>query len=461
MNGKMGLITIASSVAVFLICFFILNEADWGVRVALSLTISSILLWIFEPIPFSQTAILLLILFVFFGVTEIDVILSGFSSYALFLILGGLMLGRGVNSTNLGKRLALSILLKLSSKKGGVLLGIIIIQQLLSSFIPAPVIRTALLIPIVESMFEKLKDNKQFEKQLTMGIAYGGNISSIGFLPSAIVNVISVELINKFTNVSISYMDWFIIMLPLWLCIIPITWLVLLKAYPSESNPHQVISKMLIEEKNKLNKLENNEIRAIVILSFTVLMWATQSIHDIHPAFSALFGAILLSSPTIGVVSWKEIMRVNFDLVLIVGATFSLGNALNESGTVEYVASLLDNQAVYSLFSNQYISILLLIVFVQLYHLIISNMGTAVVTLLPVTMTFATMIGLNPVMVGILTNVTLIFGFILIIESFPNIMAQTTGKVQQKDFLRTGSYLTVFSSFLTFLIAITWWEWIL
>lgn len=191
MNLKKEPIVIISSVLLFFVLYFSLTNVEWDVRVILSLMISSVMLWVFEPIPFSQSSMLLIILFILFDVSSTEVILSGFSSNALFLVLGGLMLGKGVNDTLLGRRLALFILTKFLKMKGGLLFGVIIIQQVFSIFIPAPVIRTAILIPILQNIFLQSKSTKLFEKQIMMGLAYGGNISSIGFLPAAVINVIT------------------------------------------------------------------------------------------------------------------------------------------------------------------------------------------------------------------------------------------------------------------------------
>jgi sodium-dependent dicarboxylate transporter 2/3/5 len=456
-----NIFVISISILLFIILFYVFKDVEWGIRVALSLIISFILLWIFEPIPFSQIAIILLLLLTLFEASSTEVLFSGFSSHAFFLIMGGLMLGKGVNNTDLGKRMAIWFLYKLAPKRGGLVLGVILIQQVLSIFIPAPVIRTALLIPIYQKIFKSLPANDILKKQVMMGIAYGGNISSIGFLPSAITNVITVEFINTFTGRHISYLDYFLIMFPLLMLIIPLTWSVILTTFPVKNYPTDKIKKVLTQEKNKLCALQKNEMKALAILTFTVCMWITQPLHHIHPAFSALMGSILLSLPVLGVISWKEIIKINFDILLIVGATFSIGHALNDSGTALYIASLLDHPVILKIFSNESVSILLLILFVQVYHLIISNTGTAIVTLLPIMMIFASMIGLDPIIVAILTNVTLVFGFILVVETLPNILAQNTEVVQQKDFFVAGSFLTLLSALVTFLIVITWWEWII
>lgn len=455
-NKKIFILIVTTVVCILLIYSF--KDVVWEVRITLSLIIASIILWIFEPLPFSQISIALMVLLIIFQVADTEVILSGFSSYALFLFLGGMMVAKGVNNTDLGKRLSLWILHKLAYRNGGLLLGIIIIQQILSVFVPAPMIRTALILPVLEPILNKLKHEVQFKKQLVMGVAYGGNISTVGFLPSAIVNLITIEFLNTYTDVHISYLDWFLIMFPLWILVIPLTWIVLLKTFPAEHISIEDIYSTLIEARNELGSFDKNEIKALFIIIFIISMWFTQPLHHIHPAISALVGSILLSSPVIGVIHWKNIIKINFDVILISGATLSIGYALNESGTALYISSLVNHPVVQHIFANESLSVLLIIVFVHLYHMVVSNVGTAIVTLLPIVMSFSLMVGLDPVKIALITNITLTFGFILVVETFPNILAHDTKIVSQKDFVYPGILTTILTALATFLVVSTWWN---
>lgn len=419
--------------------------------------IASVPFWIFEPIPFSQTALWLLIFFLIFKVVEADVVLSGFSSLALFLTIAGLMIGNAVNETNLGKRLAMWFLMKLGGVKNGVLIGVIIIQQVLSLFVPAASIRTALLIPIIENLLKDMPQQSAINKQVMLCLAYAGNVSTICFLPGGITNVIVVEFINQYTNYQISYGLWFLLMLPLWVLLLPVIYFSVVASIKVEQYPTSLFQCKIRQLKEELPLLERKEKKSLFILALIVILWASQTLHGIHPAFIAIMGALLLASPKIGVIKWDKIIRVNIDVFLIVGATFSIGNILNQSGTADYLAKLITSSYLVQQIDQSWVLIILLTLFVHFYHTLITNTGTASVTLIPIVLSVAPLTSLDPVIAALLTGVTLVFAFIFVIGSLPNLLVQNTKIVSQHDFIFPGVVLTIVSVILTVGLSVIWW----
>src|SRR5699024_11976393 len=68
--------------------------------------------------------------------------------------------------------------------------------------------------------------------------------------------------------------------------------------------------------------------------------------------------------------------------------------------------------------------------------------------------------GLDPVVMSVLSAVTLLLGFILVVETMPNVVAHSTGRVEQQDFLLPGILSTIASIFIITLVAYTYWQWI-
>ncbi|MCP8615919.1 SLC13 family permease [Salirhabdus salicampi] len=451
-------IIFGSSIVIFLLLFLLTNNLSLPISLSISLIVASIPLWIFEPIPYAQTALLLLMLFMLFDIVEAEVILSGFSSLALFLVMAGLMIGKAVNETNLGKRLALWFLLRLMGLRNGVLIGIIIIQQVLSLFVPAPSIRTALLLPIVENLLEGLpRGSSGVKKQVMLGLAYAGNVSTICFLPSGIINVIAVEFINQYTSYTISYVMWFLLMMPIWLLMLPLIYFTITKVVHVEYYPKKFIQVQINRLKEEVPPINNEEKKAIIILFSVVLLWGTESLHGIHPAFSALLGVLFFSLPRVGIIKWDKIVKINMSLFFIVGATFSIGNILNQNGTADYVADLLLQSGLVNIADHDVLFLLFMIIIVHFYHIIITNIGTAAITLIPITLSMSSSLGVNPVYIVLITSVTLVFGFIFVIGTLPNILVQDTRVVHQRDFIVPGTILTIFSVGLTLVIALYWW----
>ncbi|MET3699853.1 anion transporter [Bacillus oleivorans] len=452
----------SSALVIFFSLFFLLQDVEWPIRISLSIMLASVPLWIFEPIPFAQIALLLLCLFLVFDVAEADLALSGFASLALFLIVAGLMIGKAVNETNLGRRIAMWFLLKLCRLKNGLLIGVILIQQVLALFIPTPSIRTALLLPILESLFKDLPpQSTNLQKQVMLGLAFAANVSAICYLPAGMVNVITIEYINQYTSYEVSYGLWFLVMLPIWVLMLPLIYFSVTKTIRVDHYPDKLFEEKIQRLKEQLPPLDTKEKKSIAILLVVVLLWVTESFHGIHPAFTAVIGAVLLSLPKVGVISWNKIVQINMDVFFIIGATFSIGNILNQSGTATYLGNLITNLHFIEQIKNPWIFIILLILFVHFYHIIITNIGTAAVTLFPIVLTVAPVLNIDPVHATLLSGVTLVFGFIFVIGTLPNLLVQSTKIVSQKDFIVPGVLLTFFSLFLTAIISIFWWPYLI
>lgn len=454
----------AVSLFAFLLVFVGLQESvEYTSRVTLAITLSAIVLWVLEPIPFSMTAVLVLFALPVSGAVSTELVLSGFSSPAIFLIVAGMMLASGVEQTSLGKRLAYQLLYWFGEKKGGVLAGVILIPQIMAFFIPAAAVRTAILLPIVFSVMVILglqKDNLQ-AKQLMMAVAVSGNVSGTAILPAAIGNVITVDLVNYYTKQHITYFEWLILALPMWLMLIPITWIVLYKTFPvSKEVPKGLKEKMkvMIQE---LGPVTSREKRTLTILFVVFVLWTLEGIHGWPPVIPALIGAVLMAWPGIKIAEWEKLLTINFGTLMLLGVTLSLGRALYETGAIRYLSKWLENDITLQLFSNPSIAVLTVAILTQLIHKVTSNVSTAVIATVPVVMALSSHTAQAPsLLLAFVTGMTCLFGFVLVVETIPGVMVHGTGWITQRDFFKPGIWLTLITIILTYLLALTWWSWL-
>src|SRR5699024_11649140 len=119
---------------------------------------------------------------------------------------------------------------------------------------------------------------------------------------------------------------------------------------------------------------------------------------------------------------------INFGIVLLIGATLSLGYSLIESGAIDLLEILVSPPVIVEIFSNPWLAIPITVLISHLYHLGVTNVSTAVITLLPVLSSLSAPSGLDPVVMSVLSAVTLLLGFILVVETMPNVVAHSTGR---------------------------------
>ncbi|MEB3103616.1 SLC13 family permease [Ferviditalea candida] len=458
------LLFFAVSAFVFSSVFFGLQgSVDYAPRVTLSITLAAIALWVLEPIPFSMTAVLVLFALPVSGAVTTEFALSGFASPAIFLIVAGMMLASAVEQTSLGKRLAYQLMYWLGDSKGGILAGIILIPQIMAIFIPAAAVRTAMLLPIVFSVMSilGLQKGDMRAKKLMMGVAIGSNVSGVAILPAAIGNVITVDLINYYTKQNVTYFDWLLMALPMWLLMIPISWFVLYKVFPVREEVPAGLKDKMKEMIAELGPITSQEKRLFAILLLVFILWTLESVHGWPPVIPALIGAVLLAWPGIKVSAWDKMLQINFGTLTLLGVTLSLGRALYETGAIRYLSQWLESDFTIYLFSNPALAVLTVAVLTQLIHKVTSNVSTAVIATVPVVMALSSHSEHAPaVLLAFITGMTCLFGFLLVVETIPGVMVHGTGWVTQRDFIKPGIWLTLITIVLTFGMAFTWWSWL-
>ncbi|MBO8172232.1 MAG: DASS family sodium-coupled anion symporter [Bacillaceae bacterium] len=451
------------SLMVFVAVFAGLSgKMEYEPRMTLAITAFAIMMWVLEPLPFSMTAIIVMVLLPVSGAVSIDLVLSGFSSPAIFLIIAGMMLAAGVDQTALGKRLAYYLLYKVGDKRGGVLGGLILIPQIMAVFIPAAAVRTTMLLPIAHSVLKILgiKRHDQSGRQLMMGVAVGTSISGTAILPAAIGNVITVDLIQYYLDETVTYIDWLLIALPIWVLLIPLTWWVLYRAYPSPE-PDGKLKEEMQKILQELGPISSEEKRTILILFAVFVMWLLEGIHGWPPVIPALIGAILMALPRIGITGWEKLLQIKFGPLILLGLTLSMGRALYESGAISYLSKWLENDLTMYLFSNPLLAVLTVAVLTQLIHKVTSNVSTAVISSVPVVMALSSHAPDSPaLLLAVVAGMTCLFGFVIVVETIPNVLVHGTGWISQRDFLKTGLWLTLITLALTALMAVTWWPWL-
>ncbi|WP_342387769.1 SLC13 family permease [Salinicoccus bachuensis] len=456
-------IILSIAAAVFLVSLVyaaLTPDVSWTAGSALSILLLGLILWAFEPIPFGMTSMVIMVLLVMLQTVSIDVMLSGFSSPAVFLVVAGVMLVQGVSQTTLIPRISYGLVYRLGTSLRRLFIGIFVLIQFLAFFIPTNSVRATLLLPLATRVVDSIGagETSNYNKLIMVGIAFATNLSAVGVLTGAVSNILAVELLNTYTEYSITYLQWFLYALPLWVILTIVIPFVLLWFYPPEEVDTESLHKEMETSYKEFGELSGAEWKCIAVLILTVVLWTLESVHGFHPVIPAMLAVVLITLPKIGFVKWKEVVNINFDLILLIGASLSLGYALTESGALDVLTDALLTDTLIQLFSNPWVAMVTVIIISQLYHMVVTNISTAVVTLVPIIITISVEVGLNPVMMTFVTSITLLFGFILAIQSMPNVIIYNEGRIRQKDLVKPGIVITVISALATILVAFTFWN---
>lgn len=194
LSKKVGVIVLALVVC-FLLYLGLPDLFPVQARIMTAIVGLGIILWAFEPIPLGLTSFILLLLMLIFKVADIDVVLSGFASPAVYLIVAGMMLAKAVHSTSLMERLSYLILKAFGRTAKGLLGSMMIILQIQAFFIPATAVRTTLMLPVSSMILQTIgaKQGSSLQKMLMLGVAFGATMSGTAIMTAAIGNILAVD----------------------------------------------------------------------------------------------------------------------------------------------------------------------------------------------------------------------------------------------------------------------------
>ena len=419
----------------------------------LIIILMTLILILKEPIPLPAIALQLIFWQVIIGGSTANEVGGYFMNDAVFFIMGSLMLAVAIVSQGLDKRLALGIIRLTGNKTWRIVAGFTAISAILSSFV-GPHMVTAMMLPVALTLIrytsKKGQSNTGLIAALLFSIAYGATIGSIGTPSGGGRNVIMMNYWAEFGSGSLSYIEWMKMVYPMVLIEIPITTFIILKTFPPELKVLDTAVRHLSVEVAHAGKMSWKEISSLGLFAAVLYGWIALS--EVYGLGSiALMGIFLYL--TFGLVSWKELSRgVNWGVILLFGATISIGVQMKNTGgaawlaegSVNFLQNLIPNidtlRAVVSVGLSGVLS-----------NLLSSSATVAVVG--PVVLN----LGGDPILLGLASVISSAFGYCTAVAAPACTIIYSSGLVKAPDFLRAGWKMAIMSVISLALVALVWW----
>jgi di/tricarboxylate transporter len=298
-SGKFKTRIILSSISIIigtliiLSPFTMLSSAERTVAV---LVVTVITFWVAGIIPEYLTALLFFVVAMLFSIAPAKIVFSGFHSTAFWLVFAGLVIGIGINGTGLGKRVARKVAVHLNGSYMKLIGGLVFIGLAFAFLMPSATGRVVLLVPIAVSISHRFgfKNGSNGFVGVLLAVVLGSFIPAFSILPANVPNMILVGMTESLYQYSPLYGEYLLLHFPIlgFLKAIIITALILW-LYPD--TPIMDKSKPL----EYANVMSEKETVLSVVIIILIVLWATDFIHHISPAWIALAGALFLLLPKI------------------------------------------------------------------------------------------------------------------------------------------------------------------
>jgi sodium-dependent dicarboxylate transporter 2/3/5 len=426
------IIFLASGIVSIALYFFL--PIDKNILKGLSITLFIATLWLTEALPITVTALLVPILAVLTGISDVKEALIHFANPVIFLFLGGFALAAALHKHSLDKLIAGYIMKAAGKKSYYSVLGLFISTAVISMWI-SNTATTVIMLPVALGIISNLKGSSTSTQEfILLGVAYSAGIGGIGTIIGSPPNAITAA------NLDMNFSDWLRVGVPFVLILMPIMvvvlHLVLKPALPDEGDSELAEFKEIV--------IDSDTFKLAAIFAVTVMLWIfsgpISSFLGIDKEFDSIVAMLAIFLLVIsGTIKWKEIERfTDWGVLLLFGGGIALSAVLSETGASKFLADLFrDRMSVLGPFPLMLGSVL----FVMLLSEFASNTATAAI-MVPVFLALGEeTLKHSPHVIALSVGIAASCAFMLPVSTPPNALVYGTERVRQKSMIKAGFYL--------------------
>jgi sodium-dependent dicarboxylate transporter 2/3/5 len=433
-----------------------LKFVDVGARHALAIGLFMIVAWITDALPHVITGLIGCFLFWSLGVVGFNIAFGGFSTEAPWFYFGAMLFGMMATETGLANRLACHLMLRFGNRYSRVLLGLVILSFLLTFFVPSGAACVVIMASVAIGLLEAygFGRNSNIARGMFLTLTYTAGLFDKMVIagPSSILGR---ELIMKTTHTDIFWSKWVLAYLPFSLITIIVTWCLVLWLYPSEqailTGGEEYLRRRLLE----IGQWTRREKHAAVLLLLALALWGTDWLHHVSPAIIGLGIGLVAVLPGIGVLSVKNIEKVNYTVMFFIATAASLGQVLIQTKAIDVLTHVTFARMA-PLMTNRFSQTIVPYCAGFVYHIFSGNDISMLATSIPPLMQFALTQKINPVTLGMIW-IFAAGGKIFVYQSGVLIMGYGYGYFETKDLLRLGLLLSAVEAVLITILVPYYW----
>lgn len=350
--NKKKIIGLVISIALALFAWCI--PTDWfgieGMTVVeqrvIALFIFAAAMWITEPVPIWTTSVMVMVLMLlttsdsmvtFFrpkgvlpeNAISYKAIMAAFADPTIMLFMGGFVLAIAASKYKFDAALAKVMMKPFGKKPRMVMLGFILVTAIFSMFM-SNTATAAMMLAILTPVLAKMPVDGRGRIGMALSIPVAANIGGIGTPIGTPPNTIAVKyMTDTMGGAGVDFMQWMIVMVPVMLIILFVSWVFLFKMFPFREG-------LTLEVKIE-GEFDKSPKAKLVYVTFilTILLWLTGKWTGINSFIVALIPFAVFS--IFGVFDKKDFAKVDWDVLWLVAGGFALGVGLDKTGLAQHL----------------------------------------------------------------------------------------------------------------------------
>ncbi|MBW2468351.1 MAG: anion permease [Deltaproteobacteria bacterium] len=436
-------------------------------RVMVGVLLVAALFWATGAVPIGVTALLVGVLMYFFGVFPADQVAQAYAKDSVVFIFGVLGLAAAISKTGLDRRIGILLLGTSTSLVRfalifGPLLAVtaaFLSEHALVAFI-APIL---LLVYLGAIRSAGLKKDKGLVVMLMLMLTFCGNVGGPGSPAAGGRNAVMLGILSDY-GISLSFGSWVKMGLPF----VPVMALVIgayfVLAFRKKVQAGSVnVAAEVRRESEKIGRMTADEYKAVAVLILVIVLWSTLS-SRFGMGGPVILCLVLLN--ILGVLRWKDINSIHWDVVALYAAASAMGYGLASTGAALWLASSF--VSILPDFLKSGIGLCISTSFITGVLTNFMSDGATVAAVGPITVPMATLSGTSPILVGLATAFSSSFAHMLIIGTPNNAIVFSMAKdpetgeqlLTMKDFFIHGFAVWMLSLAVLWLwVFFGYWRW--
>lgn len=420
--------------------------------------------WLTEAVPLAATAMLPLVLLPLLGAMDAGAVSTPYANKTNILFLGGLMLATAIERWGLHRRIALQVLARSGDDPARLVLGFMVASAAISAWV-SNAATTMMMLPIAMSVAAHVVDRspkvgEELTPILMLAVAYSATIGGLATIVGTPPNAVLVGSLSQMFPDSprISFVDWMKVGVPIVVCLIPLTWLYLVRLASSLAGLRVEGQSVAVQrDLRALGPMTRPERRVLYAFGLTALLWLTLRPVDIGPltipgwsslapapswiddSTVAIAMAVVLFCLPAGdsarsrLLDWDSAVKLPWSVVLLLGGGFALAEAAQQTGLAAWIGDHLAWVGAV----HPVLAISAVVVTVSLATEFMNN--TAVTTMLmPILAASAAAAGRDPRLLMVPAALAASLAFMMPNGTAPNAIVFASGRLRVAFMARTG-----------------------
>lgn len=417
-------------------------------------------MWIVEAVPAWTTSLLIIVIMLLTvsdsaisplisGYDKSDlmsykVIMNTFANPTVMLFMGGFILALVASKSGVDVSMARAMLKPFGSKPSVLLFGFMLVTAIFSMFV-SNTATAAMMLTFLAPVLRQLPPTEKGTAALALAIPIGANIGGLATPIGTPPNGIALQYINGELGLGVDFGEWMIVMTPLMLVILVLSWVLLRFSYPFTAK--KVNMHIMGGAKKGW--------RTYVIygtLAVTILLWMFEKVTGINSYVVALFPIGVFAITRI--IKSSDLKDIDWACLWMVAGGFALGEGMSKTGLADNLVKAIP--------FDSWPAIVVLIgggLICWLLSQFISN-SAATALMVPILVAVGKGIegplgdygGIGTLLVAVAMAAS--FAMSLPISTPPNAIAYSTGLIKTKQMFVTGMIVGVVSLVIGYVLII-------